>query len=160
MKHANPLNTLIEQSRQARDKAGKQLAGDRDSERQAGEQLDALRQYKSEYQAKLSQAMAAGVDSITLDNYYRFIMSLETAIGQAGEQLDESRHRVDDSKNLWRVQQRKLSSYDTLAQRRAANLHEREQRQEQRRSDEVNTTTQARKQCAQDSSHSNQGSSW
>jgi len=160
MKHANPLDTLIEQSRQARDRAGKQLAEDRSRERSADRQLDTLRQYKSEYQSRMRQAMAAGIDVVTLDNFHRFIGSLDDAIVHADDQLTDSRHRVDASRNQWQQKQRKLSSYDTLAQRRAARRREQEKRHEQRRSDDINTTAQARKQCARDRHDNSQESPW
>ncbi|HET7267190.1 MAG TPA: flagellar export protein FliJ [Oleiagrimonas sp.] len=145
MKPNSPLETLIDQSRKSRDLAGRTLAADRQGQQQAAEQLDALQQYKHEYCTKLHDSLARGVDAITLDNYRRFIRSLDHAIGQAGAQLQEQSSKVTASKEHWHDKQKRLSSLDTLANRQAAREREREGRIEQRLNDELTNNMQARK---------------
>ncbi|WP_394373808.1 flagellar FliJ family protein, partial [Alloalcanivorax marinus] len=53
--------------------------------------------------------------------------------------------RAPASRDQWQQRQRQLSSYDTLAQRRAAQARHQEQRREQRASDETNNNAVARR---------------
>ncbi|MEP4371271.1 MAG: flagellar export protein FliJ, partial [Alloalcanivorax venustensis] len=62
MNASNPLDTLIEQSRKARDHAGRSLADDRRGQAQSAAQLDALRRYRHEYCRRLQDAMSRGID--------------------------------------------------------------------------------------------------
>lgn len=144
MKAANPLDTLIEQSRDARDRAGQVLARDRRTEQLTAQQLDTLQGYRHEYHRKLHAALMAGMNVGELNNYQRFMQSLDVAIGNAGVRLKQDGNKVTTSKQQWRARQQQLSSYDTLASRRAAREQARQARQEQRRSDEATTNTQAR----------------
>ena len=66
MNASNPLDTLIEQSRKARDHAGRNLADDRRGQAQSAAQLDALRRYRQEYCRRLQDAMSRGIDAATL----------------------------------------------------------------------------------------------
>lgn len=144
MKASNPLDILIEESRKARDKAGRTLAEDRTSQQQAALQLDTLQQYRREYHRKLHDALMQGVDVTLLHNYQRFIHSLDHAIDHAGSNLRQQDDQVDASKQTWRQRQKKLSSFDTLATRRTDRQRQHEARVEQRQSDELNTNKQAR----------------
>lgn len=144
MKPSNPLDTLIEQSREARDRAGQALAQDRRAERLTAQQLDTLQNYRQEYHRRLHAALMAGMNVGALNDYQRFMQSLDAAIGNAGLRLEQSSHKVAGSQQQWRQQQRQLSSYDTLASRRAAREQQQQARQDQRRSDEATTNTQAR----------------
>ena len=66
MNASNPLDTLIEQSRKARDHAGRNLADDRRGQAQSAAQLDALRRYRHEYCRRLQDAMSRGIVAATL----------------------------------------------------------------------------------------------
>lgn len=145
MRTTNPLDTLIEQSRKARDQAGRTLADDRNSEQQAALQLDTLQEYRREYQRKLQDALVQGVNVTSLHNYQRFIYSLDHAIDNAGNNLRQHNDKVDSSKQSWRQRQKRLSSYDTLADRRATRQRQHEAKQEQRQTDELSNNNQARR---------------
>lgn len=144
MKSTSPLDTLIERSRDARDRAGQALAQDRRTEQLTARQLDTLQTYRQEYHRRLHAALMAGMNVGEINNYRRFMQSLDLAIGNADVRLKQDSSKVTASQRLWRARQRQLSSYDALASRRAAREQVREARQEQRRSDEVTTNTQAR----------------
>ncbi|MGH8153329.1 MAG: flagellar export protein FliJ [Rhodanobacteraceae bacterium] len=146
MTPSNVLDTLIEESRKSRDHAGRALAEDRRTQQLTTQQLDALRHYKHEYHAGLGNALVRGIDIGTLHNYQRFIHSLDDAIGNAGLQLQQNTDRVHASQQRWTQQQRQLSSYDTLATRRAARLDLAESRREQRSNDELSNNMHARRQ--------------
>ncbi len=144
MKPSNPLDTLIEQSRDARDHAGQVLAQDRRAEQLTAQQLDTLQNYRQEYHRKLHAALMAGMNVGELNNFQRFMQSLDVAIGNAGARLQQNSSKVGASQRQWRQQQKQLSSYDTLVSRRATREQARQAHQEQRRTDEATTNTQAR----------------
>lgn len=144
----NVLDVLIEGARKARDHAGRALAEDRRSQQLTARQLDTLRHYRLEYHAQLGAALTHGINVGALNNYQRFIDSLDVAIGSAGQQLRQHTSKVHASQQRWKQEQRQLSSYDTLANRRAARACLAETRREQLRSDEANTNVHARRQSA------------
>lgn len=145
MQPSNPLDTLIQETRKARDHAGRALAEDRRGHQQASQQLDTLHHYKQEYGRRLQEAMSHGVDTITLDNYRRFILSLDDAIRSAGDALAQQQEKVSLSQQQWRERQQQLSSYDTLIGRRATHERQQEARRESRHNDEITNNAQARR---------------
>lgn len=134
---STPLDTLIGLARDARDQAGQTLAGERQSERQVAGQLESLGRYRLEYAQRLQQAMRDGIDPATMRNYQRFLDSLDDALARARQALAAQQQRVGQSQAQWQQQQRRLSSYDTLAERRAAQQSRKAQRQELRTSDDL-----------------------
>lgn len=137
MNDTSPLDTLAELAREARDSAAKALADDSRNEQQVATQVETLAQYRHEYALRLQQAMHAGIDTARLRNYQQFLHSLDTAWQRACQVLEEQRGRVTASRDQWRQQQQRLSSYDTLAQRRAEQVTHHQQRRELRQQDEI-----------------------
>lgn len=135
--NSSPLDTLIELARGARDQAGQALAQERQSEHQVAGQLESLNQYRLEYAQQLQQAMREGIDPATMRNYQQFLDSLDTALERARQSLEAQQQRVGQRRAQWQQEQRKLSSYDTLASRRQEQQQRREARQELRLSDEL-----------------------
>ncbi|RTR04401.1 flagellar export protein FliJ [Halomonas nitroreducens] len=134
-----PLDNLTELAREARDQAGQRLAGERRTAAQIIDQLESLQRYRQEYAQKLQAAMRAGIDPASMHNYQRFLASLDDALERARQALAAQQQRVDQSQRHWRQEQRKLSSYDTLAERRAQAQRRAEQRREQRVNDDLVT---------------------
>ncbi|HAS28573.1 MAG TPA: flagellar export protein FliJ, partial [Alcanivorax sp.] len=112
---------------------------------QSAAQLDALRRYRHEYCRRLQDAMSRGIDAATLANYRRFIRSLDDAIDKALQALDQQQEKVAASQQHWQQRQRQLSSYDTLAARRAEQERRQEQRRELRDNDELTNNAMARR---------------
>ncbi|WP_101675903.1 flagellar export protein FliJ [Alloalcanivorax mobilis] len=144
MSASTPLDLLIEQSRKARDHAGRSLADERRGEARAAAQLDTLHQYRGEYCRRLQDAMNNGIDAASLANYQGFIRSLDDAIERARAALADQGERVSASQHHWQQQQHRLSSYDTLATRRSRQQRQAQERQEQRHNDEQTNNTLAR----------------
>lgn len=145
MSQSRPLDILIDQSRKARDNAGRALAEERNAHEQTSGQLAALQRYRSEYCERLQQAMAAGISASTLADYHRFIRSLDDAIAQARNLLGQQQQRVDSSSEHWRHHQRKLTSFSALETRRAQLEQRQEDRRERRQADEVTQNLLARR---------------
>lgn len=139
MSRGTPLETLIELSRKSRDSAGKTLAEERRQGQHSERQLDTLRQYREDYASRMQSALQGGVDAATLSNFRAFLHSLDAAIARARQALEQQEKRVANSQEHWRREQRRLSSYGTLAERRAQGERIAEQRRESRQHDELAT---------------------
>ena len=145
MSHSGPLDILIDQSRKARDNAGRVLAEERNAREQTSGQLDALQRYRSEYCERLQRAMAAGISASTLADYNRFIRSLDDAIDHARNLLTQQQDRVDSSSEHWRHHQSQLTSFSALETRRTKLEQRQEARRERRQADEVTQNLIARR---------------
>lgn len=145
MRSPEPLERLAELAQEARDAAGKALANERRTQQQAVEQVETLRRYRLEYAERLQDVMHAGIDPATLRNYQQFLGSLDGAIDRARHNLDDQQQRVVGCQQHWQQQQRQLSSYNTLALRRADRLRHEEQRREQRHNDEMSANSLLRR---------------
>ncbi|MBZ5488551.1 flagellar export protein FliJ [Halomonas aquamarina] len=136
MSHSQ-LEMLTGMAKDARDQAGKLLAQERQTEQQTAAQLQSLSQYRAEYAERLQKAMREGIDPATMYNYQQFLASLDAALSRARQALIAQQQRVQKSQQHWQQEQRKLSSYDTLATRRLSEEHRRLERSEQKTSDDL-----------------------
>lgn len=143
MSHSQ-LDMLTGLARDARDKAGKLLAEERQTQQQTEAQLQSLNRYRAEYAERLQQAMRDGIDPATMYNYQQFLASLDAALNRARQALVAQQKRVQQSQQHWQQEQRKLSSYDTLTSRRLSEEHRRQERHEQKSSDDFVTNRLAR----------------
>jgi len=71
---------------------------------------------------------------------------LDAALVRARQALTAQQKRVQQSQQHWQQEQRKLSSYDTLASRRLLEEHRRQARYEQKATDDFVTSRVARQQ--------------
>ena len=138
------LDMLTGLARDARDQAGKVLAQERRTEQQTTAQLQALLSYRAEYAERLQKAMRDGIDPATMYNYQQFLASLDAALSRARQALAAQQASVQQSQKNWQQEQRKLSSYDTLASRRLLEEHRRSERHEQKTNDDLVTSRLAR----------------
>lgn len=132
-----PLDTLIDLARDSRDRAGQDLAGEQRNAGQVADQLEALTRYRQEYADKFNAAMRDGIDPATLRNYQHFLSSLDDALARARRAMEAQEQRVERTRQQWQQEQRRLSSYDTLAVRRTRERQRKEQRREQNVSDDL-----------------------
>lgn len=146
--NARPLETLIELAREARNKAGQLLASERDNQRQLNDQLELLKRYRGEYAEQLQVRMDQGIDLASLQDYQTFLASVDHAIARAREGLEAQQRTMIRYQEQWQQRQRRLSSYDTLASRRAAHQLSCEARAELRLQDETSNNLYVRK-CQQ-----------
>lgn len=141
MSQLRSLDTLIDLATEQRDAAAVTLGrlhGDR-AEVQA--QLDALYSYRDEYRQQLENAMRAGLSMTCLENYKQFLTALDAAIEQQRNHLEHSDARLDQGRHEWQSRQKKLKSFDTLAQRRQTALDRHETQREQNQIDDYANQT-------------------
>ncbi|MDI5922802.1 flagellar export protein FliJ [Halomonas sp. LR5S13] len=136
-RYNTPLDTLVELARDARDQAGQSLAGEQRTSSQVSQQLESLHRYRQEYAEKLNAAMRDGIDPATMRNYQQFLASLDDALVRARQAVAAQQERVEKTRQHWQQQQQRLSSYDTLAERRDVARRRDEQRREQHVSDDL-----------------------
>ena len=80
---------------------------------QAEEQLKMLIDYQNEYRNNLNSDMSAGMTSNRWINYQQFIQTLEKAITQHRQQLNQWTQKVDIALNSWREKKQRLQRKET-----------------------------------------------
>ena len=98
MAQNSALSTLKDLAEKEVDDAALQLGAMRRGCQQAEEQLKMLIDYQHEYRTNLNTDMTQGIGSQRWINYQQFILTLEKAIEQHRQQLNqwtESRHRAE-----------------------------------------------------------------
>jgi flagellar FliJ protein len=139
MSHQLPWNLLIDSAQAALDDATLALARAQQRALDAQAQLDVLATYRTEYLSRLTDASETGLSISALDNQRRFLDRLDQAVAQQRETLRQAQHHVSHCQSLWQASQRKLKSFDTLAERQQANLRSAAARREQIAADETAT---------------------
>ncbi|GAB3671518.1 flagellar export protein FliJ [Salinisphaera aquimarina] len=144
MPASKALDTLLELATDQRDAAAVALGKLNNAHQHSKQQLDALVTYREEYRRQLEASMAEGLSVASLDNYRRFLASLDAAIAHQCQSLDHSEQRVAGGKTQWQARQRRLQSYDVLATRRRDSAARAEAKSEQQTNDEYASRLGAR----------------
>ncbi|ATX95822.1 MULTISPECIES: flagellar export protein FliJ [Citrobacter] len=103
---------------------------------QAEEQLKMLIDYQHEYRNNLNNDMGQGITSNRWINYQQFIQTLEKAIEQHRQQLNQWTQRVDQALNSWRDKKQRLQAWQTLQDRQTSAALLAENRLDQKKMDE------------------------
>ncbi len=102
----------------------------------AQSKLEALQQYRKEYQARLQESTRSGMTPADLRNFQKFINKLDAAIEQQRKVLDQSKQSVQLGRGEFQTTQRKLKSFTTLEERHIEAQKKGEAKSEQLASDE------------------------
>ncbi len=103
---------------------------------QAEEQLKMLIDYQHEYRNNLNNDMGQGITSNRWINYQQFIQTLEKAIEQHRQQLNQWTQKVDQALNSWRDKKQRLQAWQTLQDRQTSSALLAENRLDQKKMDE------------------------
>ncbi|HEI8932318.1 TPA: flagella biosynthesis chaperone FliJ [Citrobacter freundii] len=103
---------------------------------QAEEQLKMLIDYQHEYRNILNTDMGQGITSNRWINYQQFIQTLEKAIEQHRQQLNQWTQKVDQALNSWRDKKQRLQAWQTLQDRQTSAALLAENRLDQKKMDE------------------------
>lgn len=136
MNQNSALDTLRELAAQEVEKAAIRLGEMRRGCQQAEEQLNMLINYQFEYSNSLNNNMSQGIASTRWQNYQQFIRTLEKAIDQHRQQLMQWTNKVDQALGAWQEKQKRLQAWQTLQDRKAAELLLAENRLDQKQMDE------------------------
>ena len=131
------LNTLLEREKEKRDAA---LAEWREAERQARaarEQAESLVAYRGEYRQRWSAQFSQRAPIEILRCYQGFVERLEQAIGTQQNAAEAAAARVQAAQARLRHRETKVATVQRLIERRLQAGALREQRREQKTSDEA-----------------------
>ena len=128
-----PLVHLAQQQNEAATRKFGQLV---QQQQAAQAKLDTLLQYRKDYQARLQESVQNGMNQSDLRNFQDFIRRLDEAIAQQRTANEVALGAVQVGRNELQEAQRKMKSFDTLAQRHVENEKKLAEKIEQRQQDE------------------------
>ena len=131
-----PLDMLIDLAQNQTDDAARRLGALQNAHLDASQKLDLLLQYRQDYHEQLDALMRDGLPSSQWRNYRNFLGTLDNAIEQQRAIAAQTGTRLDHGRDDWQQQRRRLSSFDTLAERVRMQEMMAEAKREQRDSDE------------------------
>lgn len=112
-----PLAMLIELAQTKTDQATRRLGQLQNTHTSAVEKLDMLQQYRQEYLEQMNGQMRDGVAAASVRNFQHFIGTLDGAIDQQRALTEQADTRLGHGRSDWQDSKRRLSSFDTLADR-------------------------------------------
>ncbi len=130
------LQPLVHLAQQRNDAAAKKLGQLNQQQQTAQEKLDALLQYRRDYQLKFQEAAQLGMSPVDMKNFQDFIGRLDQAIRQQQSAIEKARIGVQNGRAELLDTTRKMKSFDALAQRHVEAEKKLEAKQEQRTQDE------------------------
>src|SRR5574337_486460 len=113
-------------------KLGELISGESESQRK----LELLENYRAEYQERFLEAARNGIGPDAWRNFSTFIARIDEAIAAQRAVVEQSRQATAGGQQAWLAQRNKVKAFDTLSQRHQAEQARKEQKDEQRQSDE------------------------
>jgi flagellar FliJ protein len=145
------LQPLVHLAHQRNDAATRKLGQLNQQHQTAQEKLDALQQYRKDYQLKFQEEAKNGMAPAEMKNFQDFMARLDQAIQQQSAVIEKTRAGVQDGKTDLMATTRKMKSFDALAQRHVEAEKKLEAKNEQRTQDEFTGRFAARKAAEKDS---------
>ena len=137
MTKPSSLATLIDLTKDDANKAGKQIQAMLAERHKAAEQLSMLQEYRLDYAVRLQALSETGVSASNYHNFRQFIATLDEAISQQNRVLMQWDTKLEQGRQRWYAEKRRLSSYETLQARQRREQLAHENRREQLASDEI-----------------------
>ena len=144
------LQPLVHLAQQKNDAATKKLGQLTQQHQTAQEKLDALQQYRKDYQLKFQEEAKKGMAPTDMKNFQDFIGRLDQAIKQQTAVIEKTKAGVQTGRHELMDTTRKMKSFDTLAQRHFEAEKKLEAKSEQRLQDEQTGQFVARKAAEKD----------
>lgn len=130
------LQPLLEHSQHRMEAAERLLRMLRRKQDEARRQLDQLYQFRGEYQERLKQTAASGMDIHQLRDYQGFLIKVQGAIDHQLREVGVAEQRWEAAHKQWLELRQKVKAYETLAERHRAQESRRQEQREQKLSDE------------------------
>lgn len=130
------LQPLLHLAQQKNDAATRKLGQLNQQHQSAQGKLDMLQQFRKDYQEKFQEAASNGMDHHDLRNFQEFINRLDEAITQQRSVIEQSQRSVQSGRSELSDAQRRMKSFDTLAQRHIEAEKKLESKAEQKIQDE------------------------
>ena len=112
-----PLATLIELAQNKTDESTRRLGQLQNAHTSAAGKLEMLLQYRQEYLDQFNGQMRDGMASAYVRNFQNFISTLDGAIEQQRALTLQADTRLGNGRSDWQYNKRRLTSFDTLADR-------------------------------------------
>ncbi len=130
------LQPLVHLAQQQNEAATRKFGQLNQQQQAAQAKLDTLLQYRKDYQARLQESVQNGMNQSDLRNFQDFIRRLDEAIAQQRKANELALGAVQVGRSELQEAQRKMKSFDTLAQRHVENEKKLAEKIEQRQQDE------------------------
>jgi flagellar FliJ protein len=138
-----PMQTLVDLAQRKHEAATRKFGHLNRQQQAAQAKLDSLLQFRKEYQARFQQAEKSGMSQSDLANFQGFMQRLDEAIAQQSTVNEHALNSVQAGRNEMKETQRKMKSFDTLAQRHLNSEKKQAEKAEQRQQDEHTSRTVA-----------------
>ena len=103
---------------------------------QAAEQRETLEQYRIDYEQQFRDQAKIGIRPTHLHNYQAFLSKLNRAIDQQDKIVAQLERQLAQKQQEWIEEKNQLKAYETLQERKDKAEQDKENRQEQKASDE------------------------
>jgi flagellar FliJ protein len=131
-----PLQPLVQLAKQRNDAATRKLGLLNQQQQSAQSKLETLLQFRKDYQNQFQEAERHGMSLQDLRNFQDFIKRLDEAVAQQQAVIEQARISVQSGRNELSETQRRMKSFDTLAQRHVEAELKLEAKAEQKMQDE------------------------
>jgi len=111
------LQPLVHLAQQKNEAATRKFGQLNQQQQAVQAKLDTLLQYRKDYQTRFQEAVQNGMSQSDLRNFQDFIQRLDEAIAQQRNANEHARTQVQVGRSELQDAQRKMKSFDTLAQR-------------------------------------------
>lgn len=139
MAQSLPFQFLIDLAKEETDAAARKLGELNRKSRDMEEKLMLLLQYRQEYQARLDESTKSGISKSVWENYQNFLLKLDGAIDLQKQAQAEFLVVVEAGRIEYHQKQKKLKSFETLAQRHREQEAAKAARREQKELDEYSS---------------------
>lgn len=136
MSHKSPLHTLQELAHTRVDEATRHLGELMASKNACEVKLSMLQDYRKEYCLRFMQSARNGIDPRAWSNYASFIGKLDEAIRSQEIIVERSRKATEKGQEKWISEHTRAKAFDTLNERQMHKEMLRQNKIEQRQSDE------------------------
>lgn len=136
MANLSALNTLIELAAKDSDDAARKLGQALRAAEETETKLNLLLGYREEYAARFQTSMTNGLTAVDYRNFQLFIDKLDAAIEGQQMIVMQARQQSERERKSWQECERKRMSYDTLATRAEKQLQQKENKRDQKQTDE------------------------
>lgn len=130
------LSTLIELAENEVENAAKNLGRMIKARDDANEQLNLLNQYRSDYEIRFQSNAKQGLNVTQFTNFQAFIIKLDQAVEGQKKLIQDAEYRIEIAKKNWQECEKKRLSYKTLIDRNAASELKKENKRDQKQTDE------------------------
>ena len=138
------LQPLLEHARHRLEAAERLLRMLRRRKDAASQRLQELTQYREDYRQRYAGSGAKGMDIHLLRDYQLFMLKLEAAVRHQAGELAQHEASWQAGYQKWLAQRQRVRAYETLESRHRVEESRRLDKIEQRQSDEANTQRHAR----------------